>query len=399
MVARPDAAAIGGFAEAAAASPQRCGKATIRSGHARMTGGRRLATLGAVKGGSSMNASTPRSRRQAFVTYEELESLTAEYRHVLEEHRRARAQSRSRRHLEQQLDSLSDRFERLLAHTPDDEETRARWRAHLHHGAAAPREPEPGAPLLFRGRSQAGSELVVRQLGPRELDVLVDGAQVERLATAEELLSSSPGLVFPFGDQVYHEGFEASVEARDALRAALESGQPAPAERELLLDGLVDRDLGLTPRGRRALALAPPAASDAHAETEIPIEIVTRGPVGKRARDRLRGELAHVAELAPRRALFARGTLGYDENPSLRRPAEASARIDLGGRTVRAHATAAGTAEAIDLLVARLRRALRELRAREEADRRGPGVAEPGHWRHGNVPPPRPAAPPRSGGG
>ncbi len=337
-----------------------------------------------------MNAQTPRTHRELVVTPGELESLTAEYRHVLEEHRRTGPQSRGRRRLEHELDALSDRFERLLAHTPVDEETRALWRAHLHHGTPAPSEPEPGAPLVFRGRSEMGAEAVVRRLGPRELDVLVDGAQVERLSTADELFTSSPGLAFRVGDQVYHETFGASAEALDALRTALESGQPAPADSELLLDGLVDRDLGLTPRGRRALALAPPPPPGAVAATESPIEIVTRGPVGGRARERLRDELARLVELTPRPALLARGSLSYDENPSLARPAEAKATIDLGGRTVRAHATAAGTTEAIDLLVGRLRRALRELRERQEAERREPGVAEPGHWRHGNLPPPRP---------
>ena len=340
-----------------------------------------------------MNARTPRTHREPVVTRGELESLTAEYRHVLEEHRRTGPQSRGRRRLEHELDALSDRFERLLAHTSLDKETRALWRAHLHHAMPAPSEPEPAPPLVFRGRSEMGAELVVRRLGPRELDVLVDGAQVERLAKADELLSSSPGLAFRVGDQVFHETFGASAQACDALRAALESGQPAPADRELLLDGLVDRDLGLTSRGRRALALAPPRRPETLAQAESPIEIVTRGPVGEGARERLRGELARLVELTPRPALIARGSLSYDENPSLAKPAEAKATIELGGRTVRAHATAAGTAEAIDLLVGRLRRALRELRERQETERREPGVAEPGHWRHGDLPPPRPVRP------
>jgi ribosome-associated translation inhibitor RaiA len=242
-----------------------------------------------------------------------------------------------------------------------------------------------------------GGELVVRRLGPRELDVLVDGAQVERLDRADELLTSSPGLAFRVGDQVYHETFDVSDAACDALREALESGQPAPADPELLLDGLVDRDLGLTPRGRRALALAPPQPPGADVRAESPIEIVTRGPVGKRARERLRNEIARAVELAPRPALRARGSLSFDENPSLARPAVAKAAIDLGSRTIRAHAAAAGTAEAIDLLAPRLRRALRELRERQETERRGTGVAEPGHWRHGNLPTPRPAARPGEG--
>ena len=344
-----------------------------------------------------MNAPTSRSHREPVVERGELESLTAEYRHTLEEHRRARAQSRSRRRFERELDALSDRFERLLAHLPGDEELRARWRAHLYHGAPAPSEPEPRTPLVFRGRSEIGAELVIRRLGPRELDVLVDGVQVERLAKAEELLSATPGLSFRVGDQVYHETFDVSTETLDELRLALESGRPARPDRTVMLDGLVDRDLGLTPRGRRALALAPTELRETVRQVESPIEIVSRGPVGKRARERLRSELARLVELAPRPVLLARGSLSYEENPSLGRPAEAKATIDLSGRTIRAHATAAGTAEAIDLLVGRLRRELREVRERQETDRRGVGVAEPGHWRHGNLPPPRPAAAPEQG--
>lgn len=75
---------------------------------------------------------------------------------------------------------------------------------------------------------------------------------------------------------------------------------------------------------------------------------------------------------APRPVLVARGSLGIDENPSRERPVEARATLDLGARTIHAYANAAGTSEAIDLLVGRLRRALRELRERQEAARRAP---------------------------
>jgi ribosome-associated translation inhibitor RaiA len=286
---------------------------------------------------------------------------------------------------------LNDRFERLLAHTPDDPETSAEWRAHLHHGTAAPSAAELEAPLLFRGRSDAGAELVVRRLGPRELDVVVDGAQIERLASADELLSVAPRLAFEVGGRLYDEIFLASDDALAALRAALDGGRAAPADRELWRDGLVDRELALTPRGRRALATFEPRPGAAGAGGETPIEIVTHGPVGRRARERLHRELAELLELAPGTALFARGTLAHGRNPSLARPVDARATIHLGARAVHAHATAAGTAEAIDLLAGRMRRELRELRERREAERRGPGVAEPGRWRHGNRPPPRPA--------
>lgn len=103
---------------------------------------------------------------------------------------------------------------------------------------------------------------------------------------------------------------------------------------------------------------------------ESPIEIVTRGPVGERARERLRAELARLADESPRHAVFVRGALTVEQNPSIARPAVASATIDLGRRVVRARVAADGTATAIDLLVARLRRSLRDLRGREEAARR-----------------------------
>ncbi len=333
-----------------------------------------------------MNGQIARPHRDSLVGREELERLSADYRHLLQEHRRAHAGSRTRRRLDHELLGLSDRFERLLAHTPVDDETRAQWRAHLHHGAPAPAGPEPGEPVYFCGRSATDAELVIRRLGPRELDVLVDGTRVERLTDADELGATSPPLAFRVGDQVYEETFAASAPALAALAEALENGRPAPADAELLLDGLVDRELSVTPRGRRALALAARVERETPA-VGAPIEIVTRGRVGKRARARLHTELARVVRAAPRSPLLVRGTLTYDGNPSLARPATATATLRLGGRTVRAHAEGAGTSEAIDLLVERLHRELRELRGREVTTRRVPAVAEPGHWRHGNLPP------------
>jgi ribosome-associated translation inhibitor RaiA len=102
---------------------------------------------------------------------------------------------------------------------------------------------------------------------------------------------------------------------------------------------------------------------------ESPIEIVSRGPIGERSRRRLRKELARLADESPRRAVFVRGALTYEQNPSVTRPALASATIDLGRRVVRARVAADGTSTAIDLLVARLRRSIRDLRGREEAAR------------------------------
>ena len=51
------------------------------------------------------------------------------------------------------------------------------------------------------------------------------------------------------------------------------------------------------------------------AALESPIEIVTRGPVSGSARRRLHTELARIAEEAPHRALFVRGSLTVQQNP------------------------------------------------------------------------------------
>jgi ribosome-associated translation inhibitor RaiA len=114
---------------------------------------------------------------------------------------------------------------------------------------------------------------------------------------------------------------------------------------------------------------------------ESPIEIVTRGPVGERQRQRLRSELERLADESPRHAVFVRGALTYEQNPSVARPALATATIDLGRRVVRARVAAHGTGTAIDLLVARLRRSLRDLRRRDEAalHRAPPAAISPLH--------------------
>jgi ribosome-associated translation inhibitor RaiA len=105
------------------------------------------------------------------------------------------------------------------------------------------------------------------------------------------------------------------------------------------------------------------------AQGESPIEIVSRGPIGERSRRRLRKELARLAQESPRRAIFVRGALTFEQNPSVARPAVASATLDFGRRVVRARVAADGTSTAIDLLVARLRRSLRDVRRRDESRR------------------------------
>ncbi len=149
--------------------------------------------------------------------HDELEEIAREYRHVREEHRRARRGGHTRRHLGMRLERLSTRFEHLLAEGGLEEPDRRRWRDHLHHGAAEPEEPLALAPLLFRGRSEAGAELrlVVRHDGA--LDALVDGSTTERLEWAEELSATTPGLIFRLEGVGFRETFVASPAAESSV--------------------------------------------------------------------------------------------------------------------------------------------------------------------------------------
>jgi len=129
-----------------------------------------------------------------------------------------------------------------------------------------------------------------------------------------------------------------------------------------------------------------------------PIEIVIRGPVAASNRERFRSELAALVARAPRHAVFVRGELTIDANPSIARPARARATIVLDGRRVHSHVAAAAPAEAIDRLVERLRGRLRDLHDRQVTYRSNvPHDDRAGamHWRQSNrrLPRGKPALP------
>ena len=191
------------------------------------------------------------------ISRDELESLVVEYHHVKEEHRRARPGSRVRRHLRARMAELASRFETLLEEATADEDERARWRRHLRGLEGEPSEPQPRPFLRFRGRSDAGSTLEVLERGDGTLDAVVDGSLAERLVAADDLRGTLPGLTFGVGGTAFRETFSSSREVRGALVDAIEEGAPPPRPHvpALLRDGLIDRNLNLTPRGRRALEL------------------------------------------------------------------------------------------------------------------------------------------------
>lgn len=326
-------------------------------------------------------------KTHAAVTRDELERVVREYRHVHEEHRRARRGGHTRRRLGARLEQLAVQFERLLAETALDEDARRRWRRHLRRGTPEPEGAAPERPLVFRGRSDAGSELRLLVRADGSIDAIVDGAVLERLDSAGELEATAPGLTFPLAATTFHETFLASPAACEALRTSLETGAPLEPDSaaELLADGIVDPDLALTPRGRRALALDELPAQRAFVRSGT-LSVGVRGPVPRRARVELEQMLGRLARFTPRPPLHARGWLLQEEDPALERPVLAKARLDLGRRIVRAQVAAASAPEAIDLLESRLRRNLLDLAERDEAARHQGRAVQPGAWRHGDLP-------------
>jgi hypothetical protein len=203
-----------------------------------------------------------RRELEALPRREELEALSRYYHHLKNEHERARPGGGVRRRLEDRLLRVRDRFDRLLEEWVPEPELHAAWRAYLHHRGPEPSGPSAIRPLVFRGRSEAGSLVEIRGKGD-DLNVEVDGALVERIAGEKDFAVDRPVVRFRLEGVEVHETFAASPAAHEALAAFRDEGGPPPWEHasELLVDGLIDVHFDLTPRGRRALEHVPRSSS------------------------------------------------------------------------------------------------------------------------------------------
>jgi hypothetical protein len=185
---------------------------------------------------------------------EELEALVRHYHHVESEHERAHPEGTVRHHLEVRLREDRERFEHLLATYVPDAESRSAWQAYLHHRGAEPPGPPAINPLVFKGRSETGSIVEIRNDTSGGLGVDVDGHLVERLAAEHAPIAEGPAS-FRLDGTEFRELFDAQPSAMRALRDFLSAGGSPPWRHasELLADGLIDVNFGLTARGRRAL--------------------------------------------------------------------------------------------------------------------------------------------------
>jgi len=120
------------------------------------------------------------------------------------------------------------------------------------------------------------------------------------------------------------------------------------------------------------------------------IEVVTRGTVPDGAEryavEKIGALIGQIADPV----LLARVKLTQAADPARERPATAQATVDINGEVVRAHVASHVMPEAIDLLHDRLRDRLEHRAEHRRELRRSSGIAEPGDWRHGDLPTIRP---------
>jgi ribosome-associated translation inhibitor RaiA len=130
-------------------------------------------------------------------------------------------------------------------------------------------------------------------------------------------------------------------------------------------------------------------------ERQVDVQVVARNcRVGPTVKAYAGKKVAALARVTPARVVHARVLLDRSADPAVARPAVAEALLDLDGRPVRAKVSARRLREAVDLLEARLRQRLEHLASRRRTLHRSTGLAQPGHWRHGDLPTrfPRPPA-------
>jgi hypothetical protein len=197
-----------------------------------------------------------RTREDTFPLREELDALVRHYHQLQRAHQEEPPGSSTRRHLEAKLLDVRERIDRLLEEWVRDEELRRGWHDYLEHHAPPPPEPAAIRPLLFAGVSDAGSLAVVRRAPDDSLEVEIDGKPEVRVVADKDLAARVPPLQLRLDDDLFTETFNVSDGALGELEDFLEQGGSPPWDygSELLADGLIDVNFGVTPRGRRALA-------------------------------------------------------------------------------------------------------------------------------------------------
>lgn len=191
---------------------------------------------------------------------ERLAQFGREYHRIQHDHAREAPAGATRRRLQDTMERVAQQFERVLSSWVADDELSAAWRAHLYENAPAPDGPEVAPPRLFKGVTEAGSRIEIVPAADGGHDILIDGARMEHSEVPWHLDPERHSPV-RIGSKQYREVFDVPDEALRALER-FTTGTPPPRRwvRELFEDGLIDVELALTARGRRALSPAPERA-------------------------------------------------------------------------------------------------------------------------------------------
>ena len=123
----------------------------------------------------------------------------------------------------------------------------------------------------------------------------------------------------------------------------------------------------------------------------LQVAVMAKGDVGEDAKAHAERMILQVIERLKEPVLFARLKLVREPDPARLRPVRAQVTLDVDGDVVRAQAAAASVPEATDMVVRRLHDRLEHRARRRESLHRSDALAEPGEWRHGDLPTVRPA--------
>jgi ribosome-associated translation inhibitor RaiA len=125
---------------------------------------------------------------------------------------------------------------------------------------------------------------------------------------------------------------------------------------------------------------------------EVFVETSSSGEVSKAARDYAATRMAELVAIAHRRVLFARSKLVHAPDPAVEKPCRVDGVLDVDGTLLRSTGVAPEMSEAIDVMHNRLRDRIERLNERQDLERHRPLSlhAQPGEWRHQNLPTERP---------
>lgn len=173
--------------------------------------------------------------------------------------------------------------------------------------------------------------------------------------------------------------------ADDTVTARWEpaAGEPGLVVRSRLSHGQLSEQWVATPGAAETLVVEA-------AQGPVSVAVSATGDVEPKD---IESAAEHVARLVSRLeqpVLFTRVKLSWKPDPARERRAAIEAMLDVSGALVRAHVAARTMPEAVDRIEHRLRDQLEHLSRHRRQIRRESGEAEPGEWRHGDLPTARP---------